>query len=254
MNGFHDRLVWSNIKDSVTLAIHDIREQRLQKLRTQTLDDRLHQMKKVVKEYTSFRQYSALADFEAAVIFPRVSEFIDPDLATFDLQGLKDYLAVEIPSYMEKRESDARNITANALREKFKLSASCDPFSLAIGAMVHCSKCDGTHSIDSILRHIHNWPLRDLFQHTDRKFNQEYMSRVENLFFYSCAWNIKTISLLFERQAAVIEACGLDVKTATEDDMDRADARLLCTNHNGYRPVMTWRNAVCYLLVPVPAD
>ncbi|KAI0738740.1 hypothetical protein BC629DRAFT_322244 [Irpex lacteus] len=47
----------------------------------------------------------------------------------------------------------------------------------------------------------------------------------------------------------IVEACGMDCKTATVDDLDRADIRLrcVCISHLKdcqWRPIMTWRMAM----------
>ena len=53
------------------------------------------------------------------------------------------------------------------------------------------------------------------------------------------------------RQAGIIELCGLDVRTATVEGMDRAmgEMRLVCMarnhmKHEGLIPLYTWRAAV----------
>jgi hypothetical protein len=48
--------------------------------------------------------------------------------------------------------------------------------------------------------------------------------------------------------AAVVKACGFDVKTVTIKEMDELDVRLQCTAHHSYVPILTWRAAIHHMV------
>jgi hypothetical protein len=223
-------------------VIRAIRERRLYNIRQQILDNRLEHLGRIVKKIQERRKYSNIQPLEVALRIQGVYEFIDPDVSEFDSREFQAYLDAAVEEYTEKRNSGIRDGIAKAIREKLDLPASSDLHSLAIGTWIRCSGCNQTHTIDSFL--VHPCYTLDIDIPKRQEMSDEYFEHVQRKFI-SSVWDSQSIDLFLDRQEEVIDVCGLDFKTATMEDLDRADTRLICTGHAGrYNPVMSWRTAV----------
>jgi hypothetical protein len=213
-----------------------------------TVMDRLTYLGPIVEE---LRQHGRLGDLglREIIFLPGVAEIIDPEIAEFDADHLASQVSEQVPLYLKKREEEWRRSLESTLRHRFDLDTSCDPFSLAIGTWFCCQKCDAMMTLPSMATHPccydHCGPPKP-----SEISDISYSIMLQATYCESYAWHPPPLDLYFERQAAIIEICGFDVRTATVVELDEAKVRLRTVkHHDGCVAIMTWRGAVSWTVM-----
>lgn len=210
--------------------------------RRSILLERLAALRTIVVELRESDRHGGLT-LREITLFPSVADMIDPEVAEFDADGLANHLCEEIPSYIKKREEDTRGLLEDALRQRFDLDASCDPFSLAIGTWFCCCRCGTMETLQSIT--AHRCSHARIPDKPEGMANDYYVTALEASYYDDWVWSPAYLDLKFDKQAAIIEMCGFDVKTVTAKDLDQAEVRVRSAYHDDGRvAIMTWRGAV----------
>ncbi|KAI0768920.1 hypothetical protein BC629DRAFT_805824 [Irpex lacteus] len=234
--------IWRNIKPGIIELMENMRAQRLAGLRKQTLTDRLSALEKFTKELASRSPGLDLTPREVAILCPEIPSLLDPDVnAEFN----PDDLGEPIQRYLNKRIEDARDSLRKMIIYECELDPSCDPFSLAVGAWFFCRWCTTARHLDHAIRH-HCINLSEPKRPPD--MCGVYYRLVCKMFVNQGTWCVDRYRDGVSTVAEIIQACGLDPKTATVDDMDKVDVRFQCkcSHHRqqqGYMPIMNWRTS-----------
>ncbi|KAI0768946.1 hypothetical protein BC629DRAFT_808024 [Irpex lacteus] len=246
--------VWTNIKGPVTAFMQQIKDKRIAEIRRKPMEDRLRSMREFVKTLPMRIPGFSFSPLDIVIQVPEAQRLIDPDEPTFNpedlVEPIKNYLeAVARQKREEFRKSILRVCGLND-------SGSTDPFSLklAVGSLFACPSfgCGEPLSLEQAVFHKCYGGYQ--FEHKKPKnTSQEFFdaaSRVNSGDTYNTAmwcrelWYEEGITVM----RRIVEACGFDCRTATIDDLDRADVRLRCLCHlhgkGDWRPIMTWRTAM----------
>lgn len=171
---------------------------------------------------------------------PETSQLIDPDNPTFDPQDLE----VPIKNCLQTRAQQTLNSLREQIIQQCSLDESTDPFSLAVGSWFMCNSCCTIQSREQVGNHRGHDCRSDVPRPTH--VSDEIYDIVKWKFhdrLWSTGWYNESIPVM----PKIVEACGLDPKTATIDDLDRADVRLRWArdaHEPDWKPIMTWRSAV----------
>lgn len=216
----------------------------------------------------------------------------------FNVEELRPTVEALIHDYFDTRQAKAEQALATALRETFNLDKSVDPFTLAVGTYFSCTECARVYTLPNVLYHrcsTYRHPTRlsqpahpnphskaakeAAIEHWKFRFKPEWMpkdyftaikgasERGATLDFEDgrrpWMWCVHPFRAGWTQFAKVIGACGLDVKSATVEDLDGmkvegGEMRLICTCHvdrkNKYVPVISWRTAVSYWISRIPSE
>ncbi|KAI0700106.1 hypothetical protein BC835DRAFT_1502839 [Cytidiella melzeri] len=235
--------IWDNIGGPIIVFMHSVRQNRLSAARRVIIMERLEAMRKLVEEAVSQIQGCTLSSREVAYYIPEISQMLDPDFEDFDAQKLQDIVHASIPKYLEKRAKDAREYLKKLFRNKFDVDASVDPFTLAATAWLNCGNCQHSMLFDQAVQHPcgNHWPEKP------ETLSLECYNVVEAKLRSQEVWTVNAFRHTFDKMETVIKACGLDVSTATVQELDRPEIRLQCTMHLSchFVSVSTWRSAIC---------
>lgn len=201
---------------------------------------------------------------EVAACIPEVAQVLDPKISQFDIDGLRQKLPAWISTYLQKRDKSAQEALAQMIKDKCDLDPLCDPFSLAVGTIFVCVECRTGRPLHLAIRHH----CRTESQHTPVSANEEqkeYQRTVKSFcdksHFYEPFWHESAYAAGLARMADIIRICGLDVKTATIEDLDKAGIVLQATPNPRWTrrnndetiswsiPIMQWRTAVSCMVV-----
>ncbi|KAI0698361.1 hypothetical protein BC835DRAFT_1334872 [Cytidiella melzeri] len=235
--------IWNNIRQPIINFMHDVRNARFVNARRLTVVKRLQAMHKLVAEIVPQIQRCTLSSIEVALCIPEVSKMLEADFENFDAQKFQDVIRASIPEYLEKRAQYARKYFEKLFRDQFGVDASVDLFALAVAAYFKCACCNFSVSFDNVLHHLCGSGSIT----KPETMSEECYNLINGHFWNQRVRTVEPFRSTFDRMAKVIEACGLDVSTATTQDLDRPDIRLQCIQHlsDHYIPIMTWRTAVC---------
>jgi len=177
---------------------------------------------------------------------PEVRNLLDGTMNNISIQDLSQQLMSYSPSICARwRESiDLRLSAYMSYCTRFRRGAN--KFKLA-SAIFKCTACGKVLWYPAVLTHgcLH------AFLPTPKThfFSADY----DELAAHVCrrlpfSLNVLDLNAWSELIDKVIQLCGLNPKTATYDQADRAHARLTCKSCNEYgrRNVMTWRTAVSF--------
>ncbi|KAI0698460.1 hypothetical protein BC835DRAFT_653701 [Cytidiella melzeri] len=232
--------IWNKIREPIITFMQSVRENRLTEDHRERLTRRLHIMRELVERIVPRNHKSSLSCREIALYIPEVWRMLDRTAAEFDTEEFQRVLQVSIPEYLEKRTQDTRKFFEDTIKKELGIDGSADPWKLAATAWFNCD-CLLAMPFEHVLHHmcgaICSPPLR-----RPEGMSIDCFKSILNIF-WNRVWDVDRFRATFERMKLVIEACGMDVKTATVEDMDRPDIRLACS-HSHFTTIMTWRTAV----------
>lgn len=220
-----------------------VRETRIRAERKEILQHRLEEMSEFANHLPLRIPGCSTSSIEIALCVPETSRLIDPDNPTFNPEDLE----VPIRKLLQRRSQKAREKLRQRVIRDYGLDDSVDPFSLAVGSWFACLRypCRSIMSLEQALNHrcYCGYNAMDKPEHVSYEL-YDVVRRCAEEPIWTTAW----YSSIPEVMLKVVEACGLDPKTATVDDLDRADVRLRCVCYAhrtiNWRPIMTWRVAV----------
>ncbi len=240
------------------------KEARFADARADIVVSRLKELRGLAEKSVSRVRGLTLKLREVAACIPEVAQVLDPKITHFDIDGLQQKLPVWISTYLQKRDKSAQDALAQMIKDKCDLDPLCDPFSLAVGTIFVCVECRTGRSLHLAIRHH----CRTESQHTPVSANEEqkeYQRTVKSFcdksHFYEPFWHESAYAAGLARMVEIIRICGLDVKTATVEDLDKAGIVLQATpnprwtrrNNDGTIswsiPIMQWRTAVRCMVV-----
>lgn len=246
-------LGWNVIRRAIINFMEDTKRDRLAS-QAEILKDRLRRIQAPVNDIVHNIPGLTLHTREVATCIPEVVKALDPSVVRFSDWSLQHNLRDWIPTYLEKRYRDARRSLANLLREYCSLHPSTDPFSLAVGSIFICTRCNTARTLFYAVRHHCGTGQDDTLTRPD-SCPEEYYLTVQSTFSSETSWHESLYKPGLERLVAVIKACGLDPKTATVKALDQADVLLRLVREVSLTQtsmgIMNWRTAVCreYLCV-----
>lgn len=220
-----------------------VRETRIRAERKEILQRRLEEMSEFANHLPLRIPGCSISSIEIALCVPETSRLIDPDNPTFNPEDLE----VPIRKLLQRRSQKAREKLRQRVIRDYGLDDSVDPFSLAVGSWFACLRypCRSIMSLEQALNHrcYCGYNAMDKPEHVSYEL-YDVVRRCAEEPIWTTAW----YSSIPEVMLKVVEACGLEPKTATVDDLDRADVRLRCVCYAhrtiNWRPIMAWRVAV----------
>ncbi|KAI0768936.1 hypothetical protein BC629DRAFT_1535598 [Irpex lacteus] len=242
---------WSKIEKIMIEFMEKVQQSRFADERADVVKHRIRKLKPMVEAVVATIPGLTLSTCEVALRIPEVVNVIDPYVTEFDEEALRQHLAVWIPKYLEKRDQDARAALTALVHDKCGLDPHCDLSALAVGTIFICAGCDTGRSILHALRH--HCPRSSSFGLSDQD-KSEYGRAVRSAL--ACVdgeavWDTRAYETGLVKLMTAIDLCGLDVKTATVEDLDQADtlfqARWYIRDRRKpqwFTPVMGWRTAV----------
>lgn len=235
-----------------------VQQSRFADERADVVKHRIGKLKPMVEAVVSTIPGLTLSTCEVALRIPEVVNVIDPYVTEFDEEALRQHLAVWIPKYLEKRDQDARTALTALVHDKCGLDPHCDLSALAVGTIFICAGCDTGRSILHAVRH--HCPRRSTSGLSDQdksEYGRAVRSALGSTVGYvdgEAVWDTRAYETGLVKLMTAIDLCGLDVKTATVEDLDQADtlfqARWYIRDRRKpqwFTPVMGWRTAVSVL-------
>lgn len=214
-----------------------------------------------------------LSTLEVALHVPGLEKRLSTNLATnpeaFDIQKVQRFLEKAIPTYIEDRGNKTKEALATLVRERcnLRVDSPCDPLSLAV-ASLHICVTDtqvGRNTVQTLTRALcHQCPSACATVHfltQPQGLSETYYSVARQTFDKQIVWNPHNFASYHSASAytiiaaaKVVSLCGFDVKTATVEELDRADVQL-CRRHTNrnydgskdqcqWVAIMPWRTAV----------
>ena len=241
---------WSAIERPIVDYMSGVRERRLSKLHKKALISRVCQAMKEIYEIFLEMPECKVSVCEVVCCSRRLHEILVPHNDNFNAKELRTDFRASVRDYVENWEEENKRGLAQEIREAAGLKKSADPFSLAIGSYLTCQFCDmvftfrdaATHTCrtgEEVILPGDEWFLNI---YHDIVLDWCYTHRI-----YQLVWCPNIFCYKLEKALKVIKACGLDYNSATVEDLDEKDCRLMCTNHlskSKYIPIMDWRTAV----------
>ncbi|KAI0681965.1 hypothetical protein BC835DRAFT_1531354 [Cytidiella melzeri] len=236
--------IWNNIREPIINFMHSVRINRLSADHTERVTQRLQTTSELLKEILPLHQRKSLSSREVVVKIPKVWQMLDTDAEEFDNEELRRVLQTLIPEYLEKRTQETRIFFETILREEFGIEASSDPWKLALTAFFNCG-CRQSMSFEHVLHHGCGYATTPCLSRPEGMSIECYNS-IQTVYRYDWIWNVDAFSSTFHSMKRVIEVCGLDIKKATVDDLERPEIRLSSPDPGrcNYTRIMTWRTAV----------
>ncbi|KAI0738744.1 hypothetical protein BC629DRAFT_322455 [Irpex lacteus] len=267
------------MEEKIIKFMEDSRNFMLSEKQRVTLSKRFEALHSVVKRIVAgIPELKLVSALEVALHVPGVEKLLsakpttDPD--AFDIQKLQRFLQKAIPTYIESRDNETKEALVNLVRESCDLDPSCDPLSLrlAVGSLHICS-AQGRVGCINVARTIphalrHQCPASCSTEHylpLPEGVSETYYAEARKTFSKQVVWIPRAFASPTYSDAAraitvtakVVSLCGFDVKTATVEDLDRADVRV-CRRHGSidqcqWVAIMPWRTAVFEMhKVPYP--
>ncbi|KAI0768923.1 hypothetical protein BC629DRAFT_805936 [Irpex lacteus] len=232
--------IWNNIKGPVTEFIQKVRNQRVTAERKEIIKHRLVELSEFVDNLPLRIPGLYISRIDTVHYIPETSQLIDPDNPTFDPQDLE----VPIKNCLQNRAQQTLNSLRKQIIQQCRLDESTNPFSLAVGSWFMCNLCRTIQSLEQVGNHMGHDCRSDVPQPThvpDEIYDIVKWKFHDRL--WSAGWYNESVPVM----PKIVEACGLDPKTATIDDLDRADVRLRWARdahqEPDWKPIMTWRSA-----------
>ena len=236
--------------------MEEVRKYRLHEIDMKELGARLVALGEAIQEVVSEMGERYTTSFECEVRIPELFDLVDIKNG-FDIKHSRPVIRHLVRDYLRKRDQNALQDLADALRHEHGLDESVDPFSLAVGSYFRCVHCDFVFKCQEAIHHVCQY-CTDYPRIKPDWMSDDYFNSILNCLPYGylgegrqLMWSVDNFKHAFSQVVPVIEACGFDVKTATVEDLDAdKDLRLICLNHKTSAdvPIMTWRTAVCYYL------
>ncbi|KAI0700099.1 hypothetical protein BC835DRAFT_1540815 [Cytidiella melzeri] len=234
--------IWNNIREPIINFMHSVRINRLSADHTERVTQRLQTTSELLKEILPLHQRKSLSSREVVVKIPKVWQMLDTDAEEFDNEELRRVLQTLIPEYLEKRTQETRIFFETILREEFGIEAPSDPWKLALTAFFNC-RCRHSMSFEHVLHHDCDYATTPSLSQPEG-MSIECFNSIRIIYRFDSIWNVDAFSSTFYRMKKVIEACGLDIKKATVDDLERPEIRLSSRGPCNYIRIVTWRTAV----------
>lgn len=256
------RSVWNTIKDGLIKTMQAIRKERLFEAKKTVLLKRLAYVSEYIEDTAATFTDCPLSSLEVVLCVPGVYEFLDREATDFNARKFTEFLHEVVPPYVSTREERVQNALHTMIRKALSIPDATDPFELAAVTWLSCSHCNDVLPFQQVPKHScsadsynHRGPTpppQELIQDGIPKAIQSVLINKlpRDRGAPSPPWggNWQLFQRGLKDGAAVVEACGFDARTATVEDLDRADVRLICSNHfSSEVPVMTWRSAVSTL-------
>lgn len=248
-------VVWVNIHEPIFKYMANVREQRLIDERETAAVERLSLVNDIIKDFVTPHQSQEFI-LAVAVFIPEVYNQILIGAPEVDVPNLRRFLEDFMPTYLKKRDMEAKNWFIKHTRKRLQLAKSVDPFKLALAARFTCPHCHMSQLLSHALHHLcHSrfvsQPQPDWMSKDDYKFIKLAFSRLYWSYNIPMPTNILTADGTKQTED-VIKACGFDVKTATADELDKANVRLQCRSDSSEgpgTPIMNWRTAVRFSII-----
>ncbi|KAI0768938.1 hypothetical protein BC629DRAFT_806777 [Irpex lacteus] len=242
---------WNNIEKIVVEFMVKVQQSRLADARAAIVQSRLDVMKTMVQEVVSTITGLTLCTMEVALRIPEVVKILDPYVPTFDEDALRQNLKIWIHKYVEHRDEYARRSLVALVREKCSLGPHCDPFSLAVGTIFICTNCaTGRPLLHATRHHCPRSSHHDTIHEEDEgEYANAVWAAASQWYDAKGIWSARTYEHGLTKLMKAIKCCGLDVKTATIEDLDQADVLFQERWHSHvlphkFIPIMGWRAAV----------
>lgn len=236
-----------------------VQQSRLADARAAVVQFRLDAMKTMVQEVVSTITGLTLCTMEVALRIPEVVKILDPHVPTFDEDALRQNLKIWIHKYVENRDEYARRSLVALVREKCSLDPHCDPFSLAVGTIFICTNCaTGRPLLHATRHHCPGASHHDTIHEEDEgEYANAVWAAASQWYDAKGIWSARTYEHGLTKLMKAIKCCGLDVKTATIEDLDQADVLFQELPHGNafphrFIPIMGWRAAVSLVVGHYP--
>lgn len=224
-------------------------------LRMKTIKDRIEQLDNVLLPVSADHNISpSIRDI--VVDMPEARQAIDVAL---DATVSFDTLLAALPAFTEQWRQEAYTSLDQQIRQRAynlkKLKGN--PLALAVGEFFRCEDCLSPVGHTDVLNHHcprqngkFNRTVPNHHSNSHDNAAERFCSSIsafptERQRFFSCAWAM----------LQVVSLCGYTPETATSEEMDTSDSRLVCSrcSTEQRRMVLTWRAAVRHsvLLLPV---
>lgn len=241
-----------------------MRKERLFEAKKAVLFRRLAYVSEYIEDTATTFTDHPLSSLEVVLCVPRVYEFLDREATEFDARKFTDFLHEVVPPYVSTREERVQKALRTMIMRALSIPDATDPFELAAVTWLSCSRCNNVFPFQQVPKHscssdsyYHRGPApppQELIQDGIPKPIQSVLidKLPRDRGAPSPPWggNWQLFQRGLKDGAAVVEAFGFDARTATVEDLDRADVRLTCCCLNHFSsevPVMTWRSAVSTL-------
>ena len=163
-----------------------------------------------------------------------------------------DALLAALPTFVEEwRRKHYASLADGVRRSLYRKVSIEQPLALAIGSYFACS-CDSRVSLTDCLNHrCRRWQSgafkrNDYYEWSQIQDRDVYASVARQFLSNIPTLNDKKWRFLASDLFNIVGQCGYNPETATPDEMDASDARLVCLSHSNIRrkEILTWRAAV----------
>lgn len=237
-------LVWNNIEPKLVEKLEGIRHQhRKVKLRN-AVRQRLHILDQALLAIEPRRQNEpSLRDI---ALMPEVAEIMVLETNKTYTVADFDFLRDTLPVYTEQWKKDVKSYLSGLVRAKFKLPASADPLSLAVGSVFICKLCNESCAWPNVITHT-CWS-RETMRPSHR---DSYTDLVAEFLAGISVWQPSEFHINMDALKQIIEKLGLNPKKATMKQMDESPVRLTCTEHakESLLDIKNWRAFVSILIL-----
>ncbi|KAI0768875.1 hypothetical protein BC629DRAFT_802388 [Irpex lacteus] len=251
--------IWDTIKDGLLKTMRATRKERLFEVKKAVLLERLGYVSRYIEDTAAAFTDCPLSSLEVTLCVPGVYEFLDRDAHEFNATSFVRFLHEAVPPYRATYEERVRDALGTMVRGVLSIPAETNPFKLAVAMWLSCIHCQKVFTLQQVPKHSRSCSTLPYYHRPETPPPQELIQDmipkpIQSVFLEKLSRGVSSPPWggdwrRFQRGlqdgAAIVEACGFDAKTATIEDLDRADVRLTCTNHGSYKiPVMTWRSAI----------
>ena len=240
---------WSAIERPIVEFMSEVRERRLSRLYKEALNRRVCQAMEVIDEILLEIPKCKVSACEIAYRSRRLHDMLAPPNDYFNAEHLRADFRELVRDYVENWEEKNKQVLARGIREVTGLKKSADPFSLAVGRYLTCAFCAMVFTYHGAVRHTCR-NGKEVVIPDEEWISCTYYSSVltwYNQHNHQLVWSPDPFLSQLERTVKVIKICGLNFNSATVDDLDKKDCRLMCTSHlskSKYIPIMDWKMAV----------
>ncbi|KAK0481359.1 hypothetical protein IW261DRAFT_1606680 [Armillaria novae-zelandiae] len=236
--------VWANMSDAVIALAQHHKFIRLRRQKIRAVEER---MKLFEEAYSAVTQDEPLLPIipkpdDVVVQEPFSTLFFDTPLDVSIADSLQA-MWIHLPDVASK----LRDAQTSKLTELMKQAGLKADLHLAT-TVFRCTECCQSYQYPYVL--AHRCPSQELAKpFNDEDWKPYVLRRISHCYM---AWSESQFSIdqeTVDKVACLIKTCGLDPETATYEDMDTLDYRIIC-NHcsnsqtKGRKQVMRWRAAV----------
>ncbi|KAK0233981.1 hypothetical protein IW262DRAFT_126179 [Armillaria fumosa] len=245
--------VWSNISDAVIALAQQHKFIRLRKRKIRAVEERTILFEEAYCAVTQDEPFLPIIPKPDDVVIqePFSTLFFDTPLDVSIADSLQA-MWIHLPDIASKlRKAQTSKFTE--VMEQAGLKADVH---LAT-TVFRCTECCQSYQYPYVLAH------RCPFREVPKPFNDEdWKPYALRRISHHMAWSESQFTIdqeTVDKMACLIKTCGLDPETATYEDMDMLDCRVIC-NHcsnrrtKGLKPVMRWRAAACHSSYTVASE